>query len=194
MRVVDELLPGCLLLQGEVFSDERGAFRRLHSEDDALPCLGAPSQTAVSSNLRRGTLRGLHFQAAPHLECKLVQCLAGAVYDVMVDLRAGSPTFGRHAAAELSGDNGLAILAEPGFAHGFLTLSADALVFYMISPGFVAEAAGGLRWDDPDLAVPWPEAPSVMSVRDRALPRLRDHDVRLTTPAPAPARAAGRLH
>ncbi|HEY1413381.1 MAG TPA: dTDP-4-dehydrorhamnose 3,5-epimerase [Rhodopila sp.] len=187
MYQLGELLPGCVLLQGDLFRDDRGWFRRLHSA--SYDSAGIPSsfrQTGASYNRRRGTLRGLHFQSAPHLEVKLVQCLRGVVYDVMVDVRAGSPTYGRYAAAELSEENGHMMFASPGFAHGFLTLTDDCIVGYMISPDYYPEAAGGLWWNDPDLAIPWPETPVEISPRDQRLPTLKDHDPRLTALDPEP--------
>jgi dTDP-4-dehydrorhamnose 3,5-epimerase len=129
----------------------------------------------VSFNGRRGTLRGLHFQAPPHEEIKLVSCTRGAVFDVAVDVRPGSPSRGKWVGVELSADNRAAIYIPAGFAHGFQTLTDDAEVRYHISETYRPEAARGVRWDDPELAIAWPNIQErVISSRDLALPRLRD--------------------
>jgi len=129
----------------------------------------------VSFNGRRGTLRGLHFQAPPHEEIKLVSCTRGAVFDVAVDVRPGSPSRGKWVGVELSADNRAAIYIPAGFAHGFQTLTDDAEVRYHISETYRPEAARGVRWDDPDLVIAWPNIEErVISSRDLALPRLRD--------------------
>ena len=120
-------------------------------------------------------MRGLHFQAPPQEEIKLVSCTRGAVFDVAVDLRLGSSSRGKWAGVELSADNRSTLYIPAGFAHGFQTLTDDAEVLYHISEPYRAEAARGVRWDDADLAIAWPEMEQrVISSRDRALPRLRD--------------------
>ena len=130
-------------------------------------------QWSVSFNAARGTQRGLHFQAPPHEEIKLVSCTRGAVFDVAVDVRAGSRSRGRWVGVELSADNGSTLYIPAGFAHGFQTLTDDAQVLYHISERYHPEASHGVRWDDPDLAIAWPQAEHrVISSRDRALPRL----------------------
>jgi len=186
MRKLQEPLKGCLLLEGAIFHDDRGYFRRL-STVDATAFLGMSvsfRQCAASFNLRRGTVRGLHFQAAPHLEHKMVQCLRGAIFDVMVDLRPDSPTYGQHFGTELSEANGRILYSVPGFAHGFQTLSDDCLIIYHISPDFVAGDDGAVRWDDPDLAIAWPLEAVSLSAKDERAPLLRQHDTALTTPRP----------
>jgi dTDP-4-dehydrorhamnose 3,5-epimerase len=120
-------------------------------------------------------LRGLHFQAPPNAEIKLVSCTRGAIFDVAVDVRPGSPSYGRWVGVELAADSGSALYIPAGFAHGFQTLTDDAEVLYHISEPYRAEAARCVRWDDADLAIAWPEMEQrVISSRDRALPRLRD--------------------
>ena len=157
--------------------DERGSFSRLFCADTFLGqglCTNYP-QWSVSLNKSRGTLRGLHFQAPPHEETKLVSCTRGSVFDVAVDLRPGSPSRGRWVSVELSADNGSALYIPAGFAHGFQTLTDDAEVRYHISERYHPEAARGVRWDDPDLAIVWPTTGRrVISDRDQTLPRLRD--------------------
>jgi dTDP-4-dehydrorhamnose 3,5-epimerase len=184
MRKLSEPLEGCMLLEGSIFHDERGYFRRLNTVGEAV-AHGLPEsfrQQGASFNLRRGTVRGLHFQAAPFLEDKLVQCVRGAIYDVMVDLRPDSPTYGQHAAAELSDANGRMLYSRPGFAHGFQALSDNCLVLYQISPDFVAGGDGAIRWNDPDLAIPWPLAAVNVSDKDQLAPLFRQHDRALTAP------------
>ncbi|MDG2528802.1 dTDP-4-dehydrorhamnose 3,5-epimerase [Caulobacter endophyticus] len=185
MRRLEEPLAGCLLLEGGVFHDERGYFRRLSTAIDNV-AEGLPEafqQHGASFNSKRGTVRGLHYQAAPNLEHKLVQCVRGAIWDVMVDLRPESATYGRWFGAELSETNGRMLYSQPGFAHGFQALTDDALVLYQISPDYVAGAAGAIRWDDPDLAIPWPLPAVNVSAKDQAAPYFRQHDARLTSPA-----------
>ena len=130
-----------------------------------------------------GTIRGLHFQIAPHAQAKLVRVVRGRVLDVAVDLRRSSPTFGRHFAVELSADNWAQLFVPVGFAHGFCTLTEDVEVLYKVSELYSPAHDRGLAWDDPDLAIAWPvAAPSaVLSDKDRRWPRLRDleDDVRM---------------
>lgn len=157
--------------------DERGFFSRLFCADTFLEqgLWTDYPQWSASFNRRRGTLRGLHFQAPPHEEIKLVSCTRGAVFDVAVDVRPGSRSRGKWVGVELSADNRSTFYIPAGFAHGFQTLSDDAEVRYHISERYRPEAARGVRWDDPDLAIAWPPADQrVISGRDRALPRLRD--------------------
>ncbi|MEJ2815643.1 MULTISPECIES: dTDP-4-dehydrorhamnose 3,5-epimerase family protein [unclassified Caulobacter] len=186
MRKLDEPLAGCRLLEGPIFHDERGYFRRLNTAGDAV-ANGMPEsfrQQGASFNLQRGTVRGLHFQKAPFLEHKLVQCVRGAIFDVMVDLRPDSPTYGRHFAAELSETNGHMLYSEPGFAHGFQALTDDCLVLYQISPDLVPGGAGSVRWDDPELGIAWPLDAVNVSENDRRAPLFRQHDPALTAPRP----------
>jgi dTDP-4-dehydrorhamnose 3,5-epimerase len=177
MRFLPLEIPGLWRIEPEKVADERGFFSRLFCRDTFRErglCVDFP-QWSISFNNRRGTLRGLHFQAAPHEEIKLVSCVRGAVFDVAVDLRADSPSRGRWAAVELSADNRSALYVPAGFAHGFHTLEDDTEVLYHISEPYRPESSRGVRWDDPDLAIAWPGAQErVISERDRALPRLRD--------------------
>src|SRR5690606_499869 len=127
-------------------------------------------QSSTSFNSRRGTLRGLHYQAAPHEEAKLIRCTRGAVFDVAVDLRAGSPTRGRWYGIELSAANARTLYIPEGCAHGFQTIADDTELLYHMSVEYVPDAARGIRWDDPTLAIAWPIADPILSARDRALP------------------------
>jgi dTDP-4-dehydrorhamnose 3,5-epimerase len=168
---------GLFLIELEKMEDERGFFSRLFCSDAFLErglCVNYP-QWSVSFNHRRGTLRGLHFQAPPHEEIKLVSCTRGAVFDVVVDVRPGSASRGKWVGVELSADNHSTIYIPAGFAHGFQTLTDNAELRYHISEPYRPEAARGVRWDDPDISISWPKIEQrVISSRDQALPRLRD--------------------
>jgi dTDP-4-dehydrorhamnose 3,5-epimerase len=162
-------LDGLCVVEPERIADERGFFARTYD----VAALGPIVQMSTSFNPRAGTLRGLHFQADPHGEGKLVRCTRGAVFDVAVDLRADSATRHRWHAVELSADNGLALYIPPGFAHGFQTLVDASEVLYAMSIPYVAEAARGVRWNDPAFGIAWPEPPGdgrVMSERDASYP------------------------
>jgi dTDP-4-dehydrorhamnose 3,5-epimerase len=167
-------LPGVFELTQEPVEDERGSFARLYDRDE-LRAHGLElevAQASVSTNTRRGTLRGLHFQRPPHEETKLVRCLAGSVYDVVADLRDDSPTRLRWLSVELSAQKRNAVFIPAGCAHGFLTLEDGCELEYLISAPYEASAAAGVRWDDPALGVEWPFEPSVVSARDAELPTL----------------------
>jgi dTDP-4-dehydrorhamnose 3,5-epimerase len=155
--------------------DERGFFARTYCwrEFEAHGLNPRVVQCNVSYNQSRGTLRGMHYQAAPDAEAKLIRCLRGAIYDVAVDLRAGSPTFGQWTAAELRAEPGRPsrmLYIPEGLAHGFLTLADDTEVFYQMSEFFAPQAALGFRWNDPAFAIEWPEPARVISDRDRTYP------------------------
>lgn len=152
--------------------DERGWFVRTF---DAAAFAAAALNThwelaGEAHNARAGTVRGLHFQRHPHGETKLIRCTRGAAYDVLADVRPGSPTYGRWAAFELREDGDVALYAPPGIAHGYQTLRDDTAVHYLISAPYAPAAAAGYRYDSPSLAIPWPLVPSAISERDRALP------------------------
>ena len=165
-------IDGAFLLQPERLSDERGFFARTFSSDEFCE-RGLDTQVvqrSVSWNRRRGTLRGMHFQAAPHEETKLVSCIRGEIYDVIIDLRPGSPTHRRWIAATLTAANGHSLYIPKGCAHGFITLTDDALVDYQISCAYHPESAGGVRWNDPAFGITWPLEYSVITDRDRGWP------------------------
>jgi len=167
--LTETLLAGAFVLDVERLEDERGFFARTFCGDE-LRAQGLESnvaQCSVSFNRARGTLRGLHYQDAPHEEVKIVRCTRGAIWDVVVDLRRHSDTYRRWTAIELTADNRRAFYIPRGMAHGFITLSDDSEVFYMMGNPYVAGAARGIRWDDPAFAIDWPIAPAVMSDRDR---------------------------
>ena len=165
-------LSGAYLIEMERFADERGFFARSYSaEVFAKRGLGPElRQCSVSYNARRATLRGMHYQAAPHEEHKLVRCTAGAIFDVIVDIRSSSPTYRRWYGAELTAGNRNSLFVPPGFAHGFLTLADDTEVYYMISVAHAPQFARGVRWNDPEFDIEWPLRPAVISARDASYP------------------------
>jgi dTDP-4-dehydrorhamnose 3,5-epimerase len=169
-------LAGALLVDMVPVADERGFFARSFDAEEfaARGLVAQQLQCSVSYNERKGTLRGLHYQCAPHEECKLVRCVAGAIYDVIVDIRPDSSSYRRWFGAHLSAANRRSLLIPAGFAHGFLTLSDAAEVYYMISVPHAPQCARGLRWNDPALAIQWPAMPSVISTRDAAYPLMSD--------------------
>ena len=177
MRLEPLSLDGVFKLVVEPQLDHRGFFARCYSQavmEHVGLCHDFP-EWSLSHNTRRGTLRGLHWQAAPFLETKLVRCTRGAIYDVVVDMRPASPTRGRWIAVELSAETRDTLYVPAGFAHGFQTLTDDAEILYHISVPFRAEAARGVRWDDADLAIAWPKTTErILSERDATLPLFAD--------------------
>jgi dTDP-4-dehydrorhamnose 3,5-epimerase len=161
---------GTFLLVPEPRRDERGFFARTFCADEFrdhdLVCQFA--QSSISVNTRRGTVRGMHFSVAPQGETKIVRCTAGAIHDVLVDIRPDSSTYLRSVSLTLSAENRLALYVPVGIAHGFQTLRHDTEVFYMIDVPYAAESARGLRWNDPAIEVKWPEPISMISDRDLA--------------------------
>lgn len=174
MRFLATGIEGVVRAEAEARTDERGAFARLHCPEEfaAAGRPFEPAQTSLSRNTAAHTLRGLHYQAAPYAETKLVRVVRGRIFDVAVDLRPDSPTFRRWVAAELSAAAMDALLIPEGVAHGFLTLEPDTDVLYQIAPAYRPGHEAGVRWDDPALAIDWPAAPKVISERDRAWPLL----------------------
>jgi dTDP-4-dehydrorhamnose 3,5-epimerase len=170
---VETALARVVVVELEEHVDDRGSFARTWCREEmARAGLSRElAQCSLSRNRRAGTLRGLHFQHPPHEEAKLVRCTRGAIFDVAVDLRPGSPTRGHWVGVELDSESGRALYVPEGCAHGFQTLVDDTEVAYMISTPYVPEAAAGVRWDDPNLAITWPAAEDrTISERDRALP------------------------
>ena len=166
-------ISGAFLIHPERLADERGFFARTFCERE-LAERGIESrivQRSVSSNRRRGTLRGMHFQTRPHREDKIVSCSRGAIYDVVVDLRSDSPSHRQWVAFTLSADNLDSLFVPAGCAHGFITLEDETVVRYDISEFYSAESASGVRFDDPAFGIVWPLAPVVISPRDLAFPR-----------------------
>lgn len=171
-------LPGAHVIELERIEDSRGFFARAWSTGD-LAERGLETriaQCSVSWNERRGTLRGMHFQRAPHEEVKVIRCVRGRLYDVIVDLRPGSPTFCRWVGVELDQDSRRMLYVPGGVAHGFQTLRDATEVFYMVSEPYAPESADGVRWDDPAFGIEWPLGePTAISDRDRAWPPFVPH-------------------
>jgi dTDP-4-dehydrorhamnose 3,5-epimerase len=167
-------LQGAFVVELDRLRDERGFFARSYCADEfAARGLGPElRQCSVSYNSHKATLRGLHFQEAPHEEHKLVRCTAGAVFDVIVDIRTASPTYRQWFAAELSAENRRSLFIPPGFAHGFVSLTDHTEVYYMISVAHAPESSRGFRWNDPAFGIAWPLLPTVISARDAAYPLL----------------------
>lgn len=172
MRFRETELPGAFLIELEEHRDERGFFARTFCEEE-FAAHGLPvrfPQANLSRNDRAGTLRGMHYNAAPHQEAKLVRCTAGAIWDAIVDLRPRSPTRLRWLGVELTAERGEALFVPEGFAHGFITLAGGTDVSYLMGRSYVAGAARGIAWNDARIGIRWPRAPAVISERDRALP------------------------
>jgi len=174
MKFLPTKLAGVWLVQLEPVADERGFFARTYCEktfaDQGLNTRWP--QCSLTHSLRRGILRGLHYQAEPRPEIKLIRCSAGAIFDVVVDLRAGSATIHQWEAFELTAKNGLQLYVPAGFAHGFQCLKDASEVSYQISEFYRADLARGIRWNDPTLQIPWPVKNPTLSSRDRNLPLI----------------------
>jgi dTDP-4-dehydrorhamnose 3,5-epimerase len=176
MDVTETPLPEVLLIRPRLFRDERGSFletwRKERYADAGLPDTWAQDNAAVSS---RGVLRGLHYQH-PHAQGKLVMTLHGEVFDVAVDIRPGSPSFGQWYGAMLSEENGYQLWIPPGFAHGYLVLSDLAVFAYKCTTAYHPEGDAAVAWNDPDIGIEWPGEEPRLSAKDAAAPRLRDVD------------------
>ena len=171
-------IDGPLLLKSRRFGDHRGYFMETYSGPDfaAVGVHDVFVQDNQSLSARAGTLRGMHFQLPPRAQAKLVRVLHGSILDIVVDIRRASPTFGQYLAYRISSQGGEQFYVPPGFAHGFVTLEPDTIVGYKVSDVYAPDLDRGLAWDDPDLALPWPDLPGgfVLSEKDRRHPRLRD--------------------
>ena len=172
MKFTETTLPGVLIVDLERHEDERGFFARLWCQEDlAARGLNANlAQCSISHNRKQGTLHGMHYQAEPHPESKFVHCIRGAIHDVALDLRPGSPTYRKWFAAELTADNRRLLYLPEGCAHGFQTLTDDSDVLYFISTPFHADLSRGVRWNDPAFGIHWPLPVTVISSRDRGYP------------------------
>jgi dTDP-4-dehydrorhamnose 3,5-epimerase len=173
MRFEETSIQGAWLVQLEPHEDERGTFARIWCRDE-LSAHGLSTELAqcsISRNPREGTLRGLHFQRAPHEEVKLVRAVSGAIFDVIVDLRPGSATLGQWFGVRLDAENGQALYIPKGVAHGFQTRADNSDVLYMISTPYAPDAASGVRWDDPAFGIEWPSTSQrILGERDLAWP------------------------
>ena len=174
MKIVGTPLSGLFTVAHEPFADNRGLFERFFCAGELAAILGQRQIVAInhSRTTTVGAVRGLHYQRPPQAEMKLVRCLQGSVFDVAVDIRAGSPTFLQHHGVVLSGQNGRMLVIPEGFAHGFQVLEPNSELLYLHTAAYVPEAEGGLACDDPALAVPWPLAVADLSRRDREHPPI----------------------
>lgn len=178
MQVDQTALPGCLILTPRRFGDDRGWFSEVYSKralaDAGITCDFVQDNHSLSRDA--GTVRGLHYQSPPHAQAKLVRVASGAVRDVAVDFREGSPTFGQHVVVELSAENGRQLFIPAGFLHGFVALQPDTELLYKCSDFYAPECDGTIRFDDPDLAIDWGIAreDAVLSAKDAAAPSLAE--------------------
>ncbi|WP_133273532.1 dTDP-4-dehydrorhamnose 3,5-epimerase [Hymenobacter radiodurans] len=175
MIFTETKLAGAFIIDIERLSDERGFFARTWCEDKfaAHGIHQPPLQSSISSNPKRGTLRGMHYQIAPHGESKLVRCTKGGIYDVIVDMREQSPTYGQWVGVELTADNFRMLFVPEYFAHGFITLQDNTDVSYQISAKYTPGAERALRWNDPAIGIEWPFEPVLLSEKDRNHPDIQ---------------------
>lgn len=170
MQIETTTLEGLLILKPVLYTDERGAFMESFRQDvmdAATPQCKPFVQDNIAISLKKGTLRGLHFQRPPHAQAKLVSVNRGAIFDVAVDLRRKSPTYGQWQSFLLSALSHIRLLVPAGFAHGYMTLEDNTEVFYKVDDYYAPDCDGGLPWNDPDLAVDWPSGSMIFSDRDK---------------------------
>lgn len=175
MNIEATTIPGVYLVISPKQSDERGYLQRSYCEE-SFETNGLNTrwvQSSITSSSVLGTLRGMHFQKAPLGEIKLIRAVSGKVWDCLVDVRPNSPTFGKWEAFELSEENSLALYVPEGIAHGFITLSDEVRMLYSMSVPYSAAHASGIHWNDPDIAIPWPSTPLLISAKDVSWPNLR---------------------
>lgn len=170
-------IPDVILIETPIVRDERGLFRELYKESE-FSANGITAHFVQDNGAQsvRGVLRGLHYQKHPKAQGKLVAVTDGSIWDVAVDIRKGSPTYGTWVAAELSLANGLAVYVPPGFAHGYCVTSERAAIVYKVTADYAPELERGIIWNDPTLAISWPVSTPVLSPRDARLPRLEEAD------------------
>lgn len=178
MELISTTIPDVLLLRPHCFHDERGYFMESFNEETFRRVTGLSTRFVQDNEAysRRGVVRGLHYQLAPHAQAKLVRVVSGRVLDVAVDIRKSSPTFGRYVAVELSAENGLQLYIPEGFAHGYAVLSDEAVFQYKCSDYYHPEAEAGIAFDDPQLAIAWPipQEEMVLSEKDRCHPSFAE--------------------
>lgn len=167
-------LEGAYVIKPELRGDARGFFSRLFCQNEFAEHGLETNFVQINNSLSadKGTLRGMHYQIAPDQEVKVVRCISGALYDVIVDVRPESPTYLQHFGAELSAENRHMMYVPRGFAHGFITLLPDTEAFYLVSAFYAPDSERGLRWDDPALGIQWPLEPAVLSDKDKGHPLL----------------------
>jgi dTDP-4-dehydrorhamnose 3,5-epimerase len=175
MRFLPTTLADAVLIEPERRGDSRGWFARIFCEEEfaAAGLVTRFVQQNASANPKAGTLRGMHYQHAPHAEVKVVRCTRGAIFDAIIDLRPGSASYRRWEGFELTAENGRMLYVPEGFAHGYLTLEGDSEVSYLVSYPYTPGAEGGLRHDDPAFGIAWPHAVTAISDKDAAWPPFR---------------------
>jgi dTDP-4-dehydrorhamnose 3,5-epimerase len=176
IRFIETKLKGAFIIEPERFEDHRGFFARSFSREEFLKhgLLADFIEAGISFNRKRHTVRGMHWQAAPHAQAKLVRCTRGAIYDVIIDLRPESPTYKEWMGQELTEQTKLMLYVPPSFAHGYQTLEDDSEVFYELSAKYSPQSERGLRWNDPLFAINWPKTNDVIiNERDRGFPDYR---------------------
>jgi len=181
VKVINEFLDGVTELQAPMFGDDRGVFSETWNAK-SMSAVGLDLdfvQDNQSLSVPTGTVRGLHLQLAPHAQGKLVRCIAGAIYDVAVDVRPGSATFGQHAGVRLDPETGNQLWVPPGFAHGFCTLEPNTVVAYKVTEFYAPEQDRSILWNDPEIGIEWPVADgeAVLSDKDAAAPPLSEVDL-----------------
>jgi dTDP-4-dehydrorhamnose 3,5-epimerase len=182
MRFAETEIRGVFVVDLERHEDERGYFARMWCAEEFTEhgLSGSLAQANMAFSAKAGTMRGMHYQLPPHEEAKLVRCMTGAFWDVALDLRAGSPTYLRHVAVELTAENKRALYVPEGCAHGYQTLVDDTEAFYLHSVAYAPGSEAGARWDDPAFAIPWPEAAiRILSAKDAVWPDYQP-DARVT--------------
>lgn len=174
MKIVPTRIPDCMLVDLDVIEDSRGFFARsfcpVELKEAGLGFDFHIHQTNIAFNKSRGTLRGMHWQAEPKPDPKIVRAVSGAIFDVVIDLRKDSPSFGQWTGVELSAENRKAVVVPPGCAHGLITLADNTEVYYLMGETFYPDLARGLAWNDPQFDVQWPIEPVVISDRDKSYP------------------------
>jgi len=182
MRVIATEIEDILLLEPHVFDDDRGYFMESYNKKnfEKLAMITDFIQDNQSLSELAGTLRGLHFQLNPKAQMKIVRCVSGAIYDVAVDIRAGSPTYGHWVGVILSEHNHRQLVVPKGFAHGFCTIVPNTIVMYKVDEFYCPECDGGILWNDPDLGITWPVTNPILSEKDMKLPRLAEANLNFT--------------
>ncbi|ELY4482809.1 dTDP-4-dehydrorhamnose 3,5-epimerase [Cronobacter turicensis] len=179
MNVIQTAIPDVLILEPKVFGDDRGFFFESFNQRIFEEAVGRKVEFVQDNHSKsaKGVLRGLHYQLAPHAQAKLVRCLQGAIYDVAVDIRLGSPTFGQWVGAELSAENKHQIWIPEGFAHGFIALEHDTEILYKTNDFYSRECERSIKWDDEHLNIAWPEKAGIISEKDAMAPAFSNADL-----------------
>ncbi|ELQ6152002.1 dTDP-4-dehydrorhamnose 3,5-epimerase [Cronobacter turicensis] len=179
MNVIQTAIPDVLILEPKVFGDDRGFFFESFNQRIFEEAVGRKVEFVQDNHSKsaKGVLRGLHYQLAPHAQAKLVRCLQGAIYDVAVDIRFGSPTFGQWVGAELSAENKHQIWIPEGFAHGFIALERDTEILYKTNDFYSKECERSIKWDDEQLNIAWPEKAGIISEKDAMAPAFSNADL-----------------